>query len=63
MVTTSKVDPNLLQGMDEAATDAENDLINVDEGAIKAIAEWWSKWYKGAGHKRLGRVLLSQLKE
>lgn len=22
------------------------------------VADWWQRWYKKAGHKRLGRILL-----
>lgn len=50
-----------MQRMDDAAVDAENDLENVPEEAIVAMAQWWEKWYADAGHRRLGRVLLAQL--
>jgi len=62
-VKSSNADPNVLQDMDNAAADAENDLINIDKEAINAVAEWWKKWYMKTGHKRLGRVLLAQLKK
>jgi len=44
--------------MDNAAVDAENDLEEVSEEALKAVADWWSKWYHKTGHKRLARILL-----
>jgi len=53
--TNSKFDP---QAMDNAAAEAENDLLNVDEQALVKVANWWRKWYMKAGHKRLGRILL-----
>ena len=62
-VKTSKADPNVLQDMDEAAANAEEDLANIDDAAVKAVSEWWKKWYMQAGHKRLARILLRQLKQ
>ena len=59
---TSNADPNTLQQMDDAAVEAEKDLSVVGEEATKALAEWWQRWYLQAGHKRLARVLLRQLK-
>jgi len=47
--------------MDEAAANAEEDLANIDDAAVKAVSEWWKKWYQNAGHKRLGRILVKQL--
>jgi len=46
------------QAMDNSVTDAENDLTNVDEDSLIMVANWWSKWYMYAGHKRLARILL-----
>ena len=58
--------------MDEAAALAQNDLSEmVDLEALEKshIAEWWEKWYRrtpdgkpGAGHKRLGRILIKGYK-
>lgn len=62
-VKSSNADPNVLQDMDNAAADAENALIDIDKEAINAVAEWWKNWYMKTGHKRLGRVLLAQLKK
>jgi len=63
VIKSSNADPNVLQDMDNAAADAENALIDMDKEAINAIAGWWKKWYMTAGHTRLGRVLLAQLKK
>ena len=46
------------QAMDHAAVDAENDLMALPDEALAAVAGWWKKWYPGAGHKRLARILL-----
>ena len=63
-IKSSNADPNMLQDMDSAAAEAGKDLIdNIDKEAIHAVAEWWKKWYQEAGHKRLARVLLAQLKK
>ena len=55
-----KWDPTV---MDNAASDAENDLLEVDEEALRAVANWWKKWFGKAGHKRLGRILLQYSSE
>ena len=47
------------QAMNRAAEAAKEDLESVDPEAVKAITEWWRKWYLQAGHKRLARVLLA----
>lgn len=46
------------QAMDEAAKEAELDLSNLTEEAVRSMADWWAKWYLKAGHKRLGRLLV-----
>jgi hypothetical protein len=46
--------------MDKAADDAAKELEKLDPEAVKAVANWWSKWYHVAGHKRLGRKLLAK---
>ena len=52
------------QAMDDAATEAENDLVNIPDEHLTIVANWWEKWFRrtpdgkpGAGHKRLGRIL------
>ena len=44
--------------MDAAAIEAQNDLVNVDQDAVEKVTAWWEKWYRKAGHKRLGRILV-----
>jgi hypothetical protein len=49
--------------MDAAAKTAAEDLARVrDENpqAVALMVEWWKRHYLGAGHKRLGRVLLGR---
>jgi len=48
---------------DSAAEDAARELKDLPEEAIRAIGQWWTKWYLLAGHRRLGRVLLGEYKE
>ena len=55
--------PEKIEEMDRAATDAENDLQNVNEQSLVEVANWWRKWYRKAGHKRLGRILLQHAQE
>ena len=47
--------------MDEAAYKAQEDLGSLDSEAVKVVTAWWEKWYRRAGHKRLGRVLLGKM--
>ena len=50
--------------MDEAAKEAKADLGNcTSEKSVSEIAAWWKKWYMTAGHKRLGRILVTIAKE
>ncbi len=49
--------------MDEAASEAKQDLSNLTDEAVKAVAGWFAKHYLKAGHKRLGRVLVAISKE
>jgi len=47
--------------MDAAAVEADIDFSKmVDFEALEKsrILEWWEKWYRMAGHKRLGRILI-----
>lgn len=54
----------LSDAMDKAATDAMVDLQNtVPQQAYFQVATWWKKHYLSAGHKRLGRVMVSIAKE
>ena len=63
----SEFDP---QAMDNAAHEAEQDLLGSDGAkenypteAIDAIAGWWFKWFLKTGHKRLGRILVGIAKD
>lgn len=47
------------EAMDAAAKEAEQDLENLEAGAVKSLADWWAKHYLKAGHKRLGRLMVS----
>jgi len=49
----------LMEQMDKAAKEAEQDLENLDAVTVKTMADWFAKWYLKAGHKRLGRVLVA----
>ena len=51
---------DLMKKMDNAAVDAQNDLVELDPEAVKVVSEWWKKWYLKAGHKRLGRILVKE---
>lgn len=45
--------------MDEAAKEAAKELVGaLPADAVEVVAEWWAKWYRQAGHKRLGRLLV-----
>lgn len=50
----------VLQDMEAAAVQAAEDLLNLDQEAVKAVADWWRNHYLRAGHKRLGRVLIGK---
>ena len=61
MAFENKEPASIVTGMDEAAIQAQNDLSKiVDLEALEKshIVEWWEKWYRKAGHKRLGRILI-----
>lgn len=47
-----------IEEMDIAASKAQADLDNLDFIMVAPVAEWWEKWYRSAGHRRLGRVIL-----
>jgi len=53
----------VLAEMDAAAEQAEKELANLDQEAVKAVAAWWSKWFMKAGHKRLGRLMVKIAKK
>lgn len=45
--------------MDAAGDRAKSALRDIPDDVVKAVADWWSQWYASAGHRRLGRLLLS----
>ena len=54
-----KKDPAMIVvEMNAAAVEAQNDLVNVDQEAVEKVRIWWEKWYRKAGHKRLGRIIV-----
>ena len=46
--------------MDHASDRAQLALAQLPDEAVKTLANWWNKWYGTAGHRRLGRLLLSR---
>ena len=46
--------------MDDARVQAEMALAQLPDDAVKTLANWWNQWYGTAGHRRLGRLLLSR---
>lgn len=47
---------------DKAAHVASIELQELDKKSVRIVAEWWRKNYLASGHKRLGRVLIRELK-
>jgi len=56
----SQFDP---QAMDNAANDAEDELHSLPDSVVDPMADWWYRWFMKAGHKRLGRILVTIAKE
>jgi len=46
------------QEMDNAANEAERDLESIPNEVLLVTAKWFNKWYRKAGHKRLGKILV-----
>lgn len=46
--------------MDAAAQVAAQELEKLDQQAVRQVADWWQAHYLKAGHKRLGRKLLTK---
>lgn len=62
METKGTFNPAIAAQMDKAAEDALKEFEPMIEDkklaeGVKAVMKWWSKNYKTAGHKRLGRGL------
>ncbi len=48
-----------LDPMDASARSARQELEQSwEKWSVRAVAEWWHRWYPSAGHKRLGRILI-----
>jgi len=47
------------KSFDEAAAVAAEELKKLPAEHVKVVADWWAKYYMTAGHKRLGRLLVS----
>jgi hypothetical protein len=53
-----------LKEMDAEALRARKELEqNLDLWSARAVAQWWTRWYLKAGHKRLGRALVDMARE
>lgn len=50
----------VMAGMDVAAELAAKELEKLDPQVVRQVADWWKFHYLTAGHKRLGRVLLTK---
>ena len=48
------------EDMDRARDEAEAALTRLPQDAVRLIADWWNQWYIKAGHRRLGRLLLTK---
>jgi hypothetical protein len=50
----------MMAKIDAAAGEAEKELKEKYTGwSANDLIDWWARWYMKAGHKRLGRVLVS----
>lgn len=47
--------------MDKHQENAAIALKSLSKETIQTVADWWKQWYMSAGHKRLGRLLLTQV--
>ena len=58
---TDKTDKEkMYEQMDAAAAEAQAEIQqNFNNWTSKDLARWWLKWYLKAGHKRLGRIVVS----
>ena len=57
-------DDPMMKQMDEAAERANAELAqNLAAWSASDLIYWWAKWYTKAGHKRLGRILVTISKD
>ena len=47
------------KAFDDAAAVAAEELKKLPAEQVKVVADWWAKFYMTAGHKRLGRLLVT----
>ncbi len=66
MTLPKKTKEEVLAEMDAKAAEAADELKtlcsdgSIDAGdSLRNLADWWEKWYGDAGHKRLGRAVLT----
>ena len=48
------------EDMDKARDEAEAALSRMPQDTVRLVANWWNQWYVKAGHRRLGRLLLTK---
>ena len=46
--------------MDKGRDEAAVALARLPQSAVGLVANWWNQWYIKAGHRRLGRLLLTK---
>ena len=46
--------------MDRSRDEAAAALSRIPQDAVRIMANWWNQWYRSAGHRRLGRLLLTK---
>ncbi len=51
------------EAADRACNQAESELVDLMDKDFEAVCLWWYKYYMACGHKALGRLLVSQVKE
>lgn len=44
--------------MDNAAADAQNELVDIPDEALTPVADWFRRWVPKAGYKRLGKIIV-----
>lgn len=49
--------------MDAEADIAEQELSDMPDEEVAPIAHWFAKYFRKAGHKRLGRILVQASEE
>jgi len=60
---TEEEKAEMMRKMDEAAVIADRDLRALSQKSTIVMAQWFLGHYQKAGHKRLGRIIVSFAKE